>query len=92
MKGVNRMKLIDELYEMYRHKLTGDEEDADILAFSVLEQLDREDMIQLIKDLSDQELYNLVGFYMIENLKGKMAREGVGQSKMLTIDQLKNLH
>ncbi|WP_078544402.1 DUF6154 family protein [Litchfieldia alkalitelluris] len=86
------MKLIDELYEMYRHKLTGDEEDADILAFSVLEQLDREDMIQLIKDLSDQELYNLVGFYMIENLKGKMAREGVGQSKMLTIDQLKNLH
>ncbi|MBD8068568.1 DUF6154 family protein [Bacillus sp. PS06] len=86
------MKLIDELYEMYRNKLTGDEEDADILAFSVLEQLDREDMLQLIAELSDQELYNLVGFYMIENLKGKMAREGIGQSKMLTIDQLRNLH
>ncbi|MFC4321651.1 DUF6154 family protein [Litchfieldia salsa] len=86
------MKLIDELYEMYRNKLTGDEEDADILAFSVLEQLDREDMLQLIAELSDQELYNLVGFYMIENLKGKMAREGIGQTKMLTIDQLRNLH
>ncbi len=86
------MKLIDELYEMYRHKLTGDEEDADILAFSVLEQLDREDLLQLIEELSDQELYNLVGFYMIENLKAKMAREGIGESKMLTIDQLRNLH
>jgi hypothetical protein len=86
------MKIIDELYEMYREKLTGDEEDVDILTFSLLEELDRKDLLELIEELSDQELYNLVGFYMIENLKGKMAREGVGQSKMLTIDQLRNIH
>jgi glycosylphosphatidylinositol transamidase (GPIT) subunit GPI8 len=86
------MKIIDDLYEMYRNRLTGDEEDADILAFSVLEQLDREDLLDMIKELSDQELYNLVGFYMIENLKGKMAREGIGESKMLTVDQIRNLH
>jgi len=86
------MKIIDELYEMYREKLTGDEEDVDILTFSLLEELDRKDLLELIEELSDQELYNLVGFYMIENLKGKMAREGIGQSKMLTIDQLRNIH
>ena len=86
------MKIIDDLYEMYREKLTGDEEDIDILTFSLLEELDRKDLLELIEELTDQELYNLIGFYMIENLKGKMAREGIGQSKMLTIDQLRNIH
>lgn len=86
------MKFIDELYEMYRHKLTGDEEDADILAFSVLEQLNREDMITLIEELSDQELYNLVGFYMIEKLKAKMAREEFGDTKAVQNDGVRNIH
>jgi hypothetical protein len=86
------MKFIDELYELYRHKLTGDEEDADILAFSVLEQLNRDDMITLIEELSDQELYNLVGFYMIEKLKAKMAREEFGDTKMVPNDGFRNLH
>ncbi|QOR65965.1 cytosolic protein [Cytobacillus suaedae] len=86
------MKFIDELYEMYRHKLTGDEEDADILAFSVLEQLDRDDMITLIEELSDQELYNLVGFYMIEKLKAKMAREEFGDTKAVPNDGVRNIH
>ena len=35
------MKLIDDLYNMYRNKLTGDEEDIDMLTFAVLEQLGR---------------------------------------------------
>ncbi|MEH7379644.1 DUF6154 family protein [Bacillus sp. JJ1533] len=86
------MKIIDEIYEMYRDKLTGDEEDADIIAFSVLEQFAREDLIDLLSDLSDQELRNLVGFYMIENLKAKMARDGIGQSKMMTVDELRDIH
>ncbi|MFT4414899.1 DUF6154 family protein [Fredinandcohnia humi] len=86
------MKIIDEIYQMYRDKLTGDEEDADIIAFSVLEQFGREDLLSLLNNLSDQELYNLVGFYMIENLKAKMARDGIGHAKMLTIEQLKTIH
>ncbi|MEK5441442.1 MULTISPECIES: DUF6154 family protein [Fredinandcohnia] len=86
------MKIIDEIYELYRDKLTGDEEDADIIAFSVLEQFEREDLIDLLRDLTDQELRNLVGFYMIENLKAKMARDGIGQSKMMTINELRDIH
>ncbi|WP_449537333.1 DUF6154 family protein [Ferdinandcohnia sp. Marseille-Q9671] len=86
------MKIIDEIYDMYRDKLTGDEEDADIIAFSVLEQFEREDLLSLVNDLSDQELRNLVGFYMIENLKAKMARDGIGHAKMLTIEQLRDIH
>lgn len=86
------MKLIDDLYETYKNKLTGDEEDADILAFSVLEQLNRNDVLDLISELSNQELYDLVGFYMIEKLKAKMARDGIGHSQMLTINQQKSIH
>ncbi|WP_099362247.1 DUF6154 family protein [Fredinandcohnia onubensis] len=86
------MKIIDEIYELYRDKLTGDEEDADIIAFSVLEQFEREDLIDLLRDLTDQELRNLVGFYMIENLKAKMARDGIGQSKMMTNNELRDIH
>ncbi|MFZ3589350.1 DUF6154 family protein [Bacillus sp. DJP31] len=71
------MKLVDELYEMYKHHFTGDEEDVDIIAFSVLEQLNRKNMFNLLSELEDQELYDLMGLYLIEGLKGKLAKEGL---------------
>lgn len=71
------MKLVDELYEMYKHHFTGDEEDVDIIAFSVLEQLNRKNLFNLLSELDDQELYDLVGLYLIEGLKGKLAKEGL---------------
>ncbi|KAA0549006.1 cytosolic protein [Bacillus sp. BGMRC 2118] len=71
------MKLVDELYEMYKHHFTGDEEDIDIIAFSVLEQLNRKTMFNLLSELDDQELLDLVGLYLIEGLKGKLAKEGL---------------
>ena len=55
------MKLIDDLYNMYRNKLTGDEEDIDMLTFAVLEQLGREEILELIQEMDDQELTNLMG-------------------------------
>ncbi|MEC1717907.1 DUF6154 family protein [Schinkia azotoformans] len=85
-------KLIDDLYKMYSHILTGDEEDADIIIFSVLEALKRKDILELIEEMDEQELYSMVGLYMLEKFKSKMAREGVGQSQMLTEDEIKHLH
>ncbi|WP_071461283.1 DUF6154 family protein [Bacillus massilinigeriensis] len=73
------MKLIDELYELYRNKLTGDEEDIDMLAFAFLEEMTRDDLIKLIQELDTQELYNLMGVYLIESLKGKFAQDEFGQ-------------
>lgn len=72
------MKLIDELYELYRNKLTGDEEDIDMLAFAFLEEMSREDLLKIIEDLDKQELYDLMGLYLIESLKGKFAQEDFG--------------
>ncbi|WP_017756191.1 DUF6154 family protein [Calidifontibacillus oryziterrae] len=86
------MKLIDDLYKMYSHILTGDEEDADIIVFSVLESLNRKDILKLIEEMSEQELFSMVGVYMIEKFKSKMAQDGIGQTQMLSEDEIKNLH
>ncbi|NHM33138.1 DUF6154 family protein [Neobacillus terrae] len=78
------MKLVDELYEMYRNKLTGDEEDIDMLAFAFLEEMSHEDLIGLIQEMDKQELYDLMGIYLIESLKGKFAQEDFRQHRTPT--------
>ncbi len=73
------MKLVDEIYEFYRDRLTGSEEDIDMLTFALLEEMTYEDLLNMIRSLDQQELYNLVGLYILEALKGKFAREEDGQ-------------
>lgn len=85
------MKLVDELFELYRNKLTGDDEDIDMLAFAILEEMSREDILQLIHDLSTQELYNLLGVYLIESLRQKFAQEEFGQHRPQQISS-RNIH
>jgi hypothetical protein len=85
------MKLVDELYEMYRNKLTGDEEDIDMLAFAFLEEMSHEDLLALIQDMDKQELYSLMGIYLIESLKGKFAQEEYGQHRT-NIYYPRNIH
>lgn len=89
--GVRNMKLVDELFELYRHKLTGDEEDIDMLAFAFLEEMNREDLLHIIKELDTQELYDLIGVYLIESLKGKFAQEEYGQQRT-PLFQSRNIH
>lgn len=85
------MKLVDELFEMYRDKLTGDEEDIDMLAFAFLEEMTREDLLRLIQEMDEQELYTLMGLYLIESLKGKFAKEDYGQRPSPIINH-RNIH
>ncbi len=89
---MNNVKLIDELFEMYRTKLTGDEEDIDILAFAVLEQLDRNEILSMINELDEQEIKDLMGLYLIETLKGKFAKEDMTHSKHYPYNVQRNFH
>lgn len=89
--GVEVLKLVDEIFEFYRDKLTGDDEDIDMLTFALLEEMSYEDLLKLIKDLDKQELYDLVGLYLIESLKGKFAQEEYGQRKAPSFQQ-RNFH
>ncbi len=76
------MKFVDELYEYYKDRLTGDEEDAEVVTMSILEELNRYDLLQLIQEMDDDELIGMVGLYILESLKAKMAHEGLGQTKV----------
>ncbi|MBY0122852.1 DUF6154 family protein [Bacillus sp. S/N-304-OC-R1] len=86
------MKIVDELYELYRHKLTGDEEDIDMLTFAFLEEMSREDLLKLIQDLNNQELYDLMGLYIIESLKGKFASEDFRRPQRSSNIHHRNIH
>lgn len=75
------MKLVDELFEFYRDKLSGDDEDIDMLTFAILEEMTYEDLMEVVKGLEKQELYDLIGLYLIEALKGKFASKDYGQQR-----------
>lgn len=85
------LKLVDEIFEFYRDKLSGDEEDIDMLTFAVLEEMSYDDLMDLIKEMDKQELYDLMGLYLIEALKGKFASKDYGQQTAHSFLH-KNLH
>jgi hypothetical protein len=51
----------------------------------------REDLLRLIQDMDEQELYTLMGLYLIESLKGKFAKEDYGQRTSPIINH-RNIH
>jgi hypothetical protein len=63
------MEFVDELFAFYRDRLTG-EEDAEIIVASVLYELD------------DEELFGLIGFYLVESLKERMAEEEIDDGEI----------
>lgn len=72
------MKLVDDLYALYKDQLVGDEEDAIIIVSGVLEELEREHMLEWIQAMSHIELYEMLGNFLIDKLKTKMSEEGLG--------------
>lgn len=72
---MNPLKLIDEIFEMYRGKIRGTQEDFDIIAFTILEQLDRNELLSMVKDMSEDELAYFIRLYIVESLKGKMDQQ-----------------
>ncbi len=65
------MKLVDELFEIYRGRLQGTEEDLDMITLTVLEQLSQEEILNMIKDLKEEELAYFLCLYLFEALKQK---------------------
>lgn len=86
------MKFIDDLYELYKEQLVGDEEDAVALVLYALQDHDRDDLLKLIDQLSYEEIYQMLGHFLIEKLKEKMAKEGLGQFKPNVFRDSENIH
>ncbi|MBS4208585.1 DUF6154 family protein [Bacillus sp. FJAT-50079] len=68
------MRLVDELFAMYRDRLTGDEEDLDMITFAVLEHYNRDELMGIVKDMQEDELQYFIRLYLLETLKGKIAQ------------------
>ena len=83
MVGVlTRMKFIDDLYNLYRDHLTGDEEDAIAIVVGILQEHDEEDMLNLIKQMDELEVFQMLSMFLVEMMRRKMAQEGVGNTTM----------
>lgn len=72
------MKFIDDLYALYKNQLVGDEEDAIALVLYALQDHSKDDLIKLVRDMNEDELFHMLGNYLIEKLKDKMEQEGLG--------------
>lgn len=74
------MSFIDEVYSLYKDHLTGDEEDAVSIVLSILEDQSRENVMKIINEMNDQEVIQMLGVYLVEMIKMKMAQEGKNES------------
>jgi len=82
------LKLVDELFEIYRDRLTGDDEDLDIIALAVVENNSRQELLNIVKEMNDYELHFFISMYLTETLKDKFAKysgnmDNTQQSKYL---------
>jgi hypothetical protein len=71
------MKFINDLYELYKDQLVGDEEDAVALVLYALQDHEREDLVKFVHQMSDDEIYQMIGNFLIEKLRDKMAEDSL---------------
>ncbi|MGG1660539.1 DUF6154 family protein [Brevibacillus sp. NRS-1366] len=69
------MRFIDEVYEFYKGHFNGDEEDITAIVVGILAEQSREDLLALVDDMDDEELFQMMATYMIEVMKRKVAME-----------------
>lgn len=73
------MSFVDEVYSLYKDHLTEDEEDAVAVVLSILEDQSRENVMKIIAEMPDHEVIQMLGVYLVEMIKLKMAQEGKSQ-------------
>ncbi|TYR98357.1 hypothetical protein FZC84_15610 [Rossellomorea vietnamensis] len=66
------MKLVEELYEIYRGKIRGTEEDLDMIALTILEESSRKELLNIIEEMDNEELHYFIRLYILETLKEKL--------------------
>lgn len=71
------MKFVDDLYKLYRDQLTGNDEDTVEIVLSLFADHTREDLMHLIQQISDEELFQMVSLYVVEAIKRKMVEDGI---------------
>lgn len=70
------MSFIDEVYSLYQDQLNDDEDDAVAIVLSILEDQSKENVMQLISEMADDEIIQMMGVYLLEMIKMKMIQDG----------------
>ncbi|SHF16893.1 hypothetical protein SAMN05444392_10931 [Seinonella peptonophila] len=70
------MSFVDEVYQLYRDQLKDDEDDAVAIVLNILEDQTRENVMQLIEQMNEDEVVQMMGVYLVEMIKMKMAQDG----------------
>ncbi len=68
------MSFVDEIYDMYKSHLSGNEEDAIALVLNLLQDHKREELLSKINEMDDYEIYQMLSIYLIEALKVRIAK------------------
>jgi NaMN:DMB phosphoribosyltransferase len=70
------MSFIDQVYSLYRDHLSDDEDDAVAIVLSILEDQSKDNVMQLITEMGDDEIMQMMGVYLVEMIKMKMVQDG----------------
>lgn len=73
------MRFADDLYALYKDQLTGDENETIFLVLNVLSDHNRDDLLKLVDELSENELRQMLSLYLVELLKSRMVKDGIMQ-------------
>ena len=74
------MKFIEDLYELYKNHLTGDEEDVIHIIEGVLKDFRKEDVDDFFNELEVKDKYEMLGVFLYEKFRLKVVEEGVGET------------
>ncbi|GEC91803.1 DUF6154 family protein [Brevibacillus brevis] len=69
------MRFIDEVYKLYKGHFNGDEEDITAIVVGILAEQSRDDLLDLVKEMDEEELFHMLATYMIEVMKRKVAMD-----------------
>jgi hypothetical protein len=75
------MKFVDELFELYRGRLQGTEDDLDMITLTVLDEMSEVDILTVIQDMPKEELAWLFRVYLHEGLKEKFNQNHISVRK-----------
>ena len=80
------MTTIEELYKKNRHKLLREDEDIDAFVFSFVEKLNKDECLNMIRDLTEEEVQSLLAIVLSTQLKNKLSSDDeffIGDSPFL---------
>ncbi|USG66776.1 DUF6154 family protein [Brevibacillus ruminantium] len=69
------MRFVDEIYRLYKGHFNGDEEDIVAIIVGILEEQSHQDLLKLVAEMDEEELFHMLATYMVEVMKRKVAMD-----------------